>query len=49
MIVSAAGRSISGPRDLSDAIGRHDPGDEIEVRWRRGADSHTARVKLATR
>ncbi|HWC11916.1 MAG TPA: trypsin-like peptidase domain-containing protein, partial [Acidimicrobiales bacterium] len=49
VIVSAGGRAVSGPQDLSGAVGRHEPGDEIEVRWRRGADTRSARVTLAAR
>jgi S1-C subfamily serine protease len=49
VIVSVGGRAVADPRDLSAEIGRHDPDDEIEVRWRRGADTRSARVTLATR
>jgi S1-C subfamily serine protease len=49
VIVSVGGRTVSDPQDLSGAIGRHDPGDEVEVRWRRGADTRSARVALTTR
>ena len=49
VIVSVGGRAVSDSGDLSAAMGRHHPGDEVEVRWRRGADSQSARVTLATR
>ncbi len=49
VIVSAAGRAVSHPQDLSAAIGRHEPGDEIDVRWKRGVENRSARVTLATR
>ncbi|HEX2193153.1 MAG TPA: trypsin-like peptidase domain-containing protein, partial [Acidimicrobiales bacterium] len=49
VILSAGDRPVSGPRALGEAIGRHEAGDEIEVRWRRGADTRSARVTLATR
>ena len=49
VVVSVGGRAVSDPQDLGAAVGRQDPGDEVEVRWRRGADTRSARVTLATR
>ena len=49
VIVSVGGRAVADPQDLSAAIGRHEPDDEVEVRWSRGADTRSARVTLSTR
>ncbi|HYX43485.1 MAG TPA: trypsin-like peptidase domain-containing protein [Acidimicrobiales bacterium] len=49
VIVSVGGRAVTDSQDLSEAIGRHDPGDEVEIGWRRGTEKRSARVTLATR
>ena len=46
LITAVDGRLVESPQVLRDAIGRHRVGDEIEVRYRRGEEERTTRVRL---
>lgn len=47
IIESAAGEEVRSADHLGHIIARHRPGDRLELRVRRGADSRAMRVKLA--
>ena len=49
VITAVGGRAVAGPEDLQEAISTRKPGDEVEVTFRRGGDSRTERVTLASR
>ena len=49
VILSVGGAAITDPEELRHAIADRDPGDEVEVTFRRGADTGTVRVTLAPR
>lgn len=46
VIVEADGTEITALPDLSEVIGRHEPGDEIELVVRRGSEEITGTVEL---
>ena len=43
------GATIDGPADLVQAVRGHDPGDEVEVAYRRGDQTATVTVELGRR
>lgn len=43
------GATIEGPADLVQAVRGHDPGDEVEVTYRRGERTETVSVELGRR
>jgi S1-C subfamily serine protease len=49
LIVEVDGRRVSAPEEVSAAIDRHEPGDEIKVVYYRGDDRRTATVELGKR
>ena len=49
VITSVGGDQITSSEDLSSAILDHDPGDRVEVRWRRGSEERSAQVTLSQR
>jgi len=49
VITAIDGRSIDDPTDVVDAVSKHQPGDEIEVRVERGGKEQTITVELGTR
>ncbi len=48
-IVAIGAREVTQSADVSSAITERKPGDEVEVRIRRGGDERTLRVTLGTR
>jgi putative serine protease PepD len=48
-IVSVGGRAITESADVATAVIAHKPGDQIQVRVRRGGSDKTVTVKLGTR
>ena len=49
VIVAVGGDEVATPEDVRDAIDSRDPGDEVEVRVRRGDDTRTVTVTLGER
>ncbi|MBA3735439.1 MAG: trypsin-like peptidase domain-containing protein [Actinobacteria bacterium] len=49
VVTAVAGKSIASASELRAAINAHRPGDQVSVTYKRGAKSHTASVKLASR
>jgi len=49
VIVSADGRTISGPEDLRTLVDEHQPGDEIEIVVKRNGQEKTVTVTLGER
>ncbi len=49
VILSVGGTTINGPDDLQEAVTDREPGDQVEIRFRRGADTRTATATLASR
>ena len=49
IVTSAAGTRINSASELRAVINAHRPGDTISVTYKRGAQSHTVKVKLAAR
>jgi S1-C subfamily serine protease len=49
VILSVGGTAINEPEDLQEAITEREPGDEVQIRFRRGADTRTATATLASR
>jgi regulator of sigma E protease len=48
-IVAVNGRRIADFKDILDVTGTSKPGDELTIRYVRGADERTVRAKLASR
>lgn len=46
-ITGLGNQDINGTADLSSAIAQHRTGDVLQLTWRRGQDTHSARVMLA--
>jgi putative serine protease PepD len=49
IVTAAAGTRINSASELRAVINAHRPGDTISVTYKRGAQSHTVKVKLAAR
>ena len=49
VVTAAAGTKINSASELRAVINAHRPGDTISVTYTRGGQSHTVKVKLATR
>jgi putative serine protease PepD len=49
VLVSIEGETVRDPEDVSDVVGEHEPGDEIELEVLRGDERRTLRVELDTR
>jgi putative serine protease PepD len=49
VIVGIDGHPVDEPEDVSDAVARHRPGDEIDVEVMRDGERRTIRVKLDKR
>jgi len=49
IVTAAAGTGINSASELRAVINAHRPGDTISVTYKRGAQSHTVKVKLAAR
>jgi putative serine protease PepD len=49
IVTAAAGTRINSASELRAVINAHQPGDTISVTYTRGGQSHTVKVKLATR
>ena len=49
LIVAVAGRPVTGAAELGGRVREHEPGDRVEVRYRRGGAERTAQVTLASR
>jgi putative serine protease PepD len=49
VIVAIGGEEVTSPEDVRDAVDSRDPGDEVEVRIRRGGDTRTFTVTLGER
>ena len=48
-IVSLNGQAVTSPTTLSSLLGRHQPGDQVEVGWTDQAGAlHTSTVQLAS-
>lgn len=47
MLVSAAGEEVGDRLELRDRIGAHEPGEEVELEYRRGEALHKVKVVLA--
>ncbi len=47
VIVSVDDKAIEGPRQLTEAIRAHAPGDKVKITWYRGAKKRTGEVVLA--
>lgn len=48
-IVAVDGKRVSGPESLAGLIRGKNPGDEVEIRYRRGDEEETVTVALATK
>ena len=46
---SVDGKTIRNPSELSLAVLRKQPGDEVKVEFKRGGDTRTVTVKLGER
>jgi S1-C subfamily serine protease len=49
LIVEVDGKAVKGPDDVADAIASKKPGDEVTVKYYRGDDTKSAKVKLGKR
>ncbi len=49
VVTALGGKTISTGDELASAIAAHKPGDTVSVTYRRGGESHTVSVTLATR
>ena len=49
VIVAVGGRPVSSPDDVGAVVSSHQPGDDVQLSWLHGAESHSATVKLASR
>jgi S1-C subfamily serine protease len=49
VILSVGGTAVDDPQELRAAIAGHEPGDRVQLRFRRGGDTRTAEVTLASR
>jgi putative serine protease PepD len=49
VVLEVDGKAVSSAADVQGAVASHQPGDEIELRIRRGGDERTVTVKLGTR
>ena len=48
MIVGIGGDEVSSAEDLTAAVRKHKPGDQVELKWKRGADDRSAKVELGS-
>jgi putative serine protease PepD len=48
-LTSFDGKPVAGPDELSGLVRDKAPGDKVEIRFRRGAEEHTATVTLGSR
>ena len=49
VVLEAAGKPVESAADIQDAVAARKPGEQLEVRIRRGGDERTVTVKLGTR
>jgi putative serine protease PepD len=49
VVTSLGGHTISTPDELASVINSYKPGDTVTVTYKRGGQSHSVQVKLATR
>ena len=49
VVTSLGGKAVTNPDELASVINGFKPGDSVSVTYKRGGDSHTVQVKLATR
>jgi putative serine protease PepD len=49
VVTSLGGKQIGSPDELASVINGFKPGDSVALTYKRGGDTHTVRVKLATR
>ena len=49
VVLEVDGKAVSSAADVQGAVASHQPGDEIELKIRRGGDERTVTVKLGTR
>jgi S1-C subfamily serine protease len=48
VIVGMGGDEVSSAEDLTAAVLERKPGDQVEVKWKRGADDRSAKVELGS-
>jgi S1-C subfamily serine protease len=49
VVLEAGGKPVSAAADIQGAVAARKPGDELELRMRRGGNERTVTVKLGTR
>lgn len=49
LITEIGGKSVTGPKGVTEAVQAHKPGDRLQLRWLRGDKSRDAEVTLAAR
>jgi putative serine protease PepD len=49
VVTSLGGTQISSPEELASVINAHKPGDRVTITYKRGGDSHSVQLTLATR
>jgi putative serine protease PepD len=49
VVLEAAGKPVESAADIQDAVAARKPGEELELRIRRGGDERTVTVELGTR